>query len=175
MTREETFKLLSIIKASYRNSGLESKNSAEMQQTINAWAVMLEDVHYDVAIQAVKMHTSVSPYPPTISEIRQRAQQLTAPESLITAEEVWDMTVKAVRRYGRYRMDAALETMPTDVRPYVKRWYIDVCNSEELDVIRGQFLKNYEVTAKRDREMKQFPQSIQNILLQGAKALQLTD
>jgi len=175
MTREEAFKLLSVIKAAYRNSGLEGKSSSEMAQTVNAWAALLEDVPYDLAVQALKMHASVSQFAPAISEIRQRALQLRTPDSMLTAEEVWDRTIKAVRRYGRLKKEQALETIPANVRPYVKRWYMDICNSEELGVIRGQFSKNFELAAKRDKELAQFPPKIQEILLKGAAALALPD
>ena len=71
MTREETIKVLAILKAafpaSYRNMTKEEANGVVM-----IWATQFADVSYTVVMIAVQKLISVSNFPPTIAEVKSK-------------------------------------------------------------------------------------------------------
>lgn len=82
MTREETIKVLAILKAAYPNS-YKNMSKDEANATATVWAVQFADMPVDVVMIAINKLISTSPFPPAISEVKQRIK--------ILYWEVWEI------------------------------------------------------------------------------------
>lgn len=182
MTKAETVKLFVIIKALFPRDDAFRNATPDM---VSAWAEMLEDIPFEHAKAAVKATVATSPFPPSISEIRDYATRLTAPKRM-SADEAWGIAAEVIRKYGTNTVikEGCVERPPEycdvtvesrtyrcvnrqpSVREYeAKRhchpevWemlerlgYANVVNSDNPDVVRGQFMRAW---ASHDDEKKQ--------------------
>ena len=147
MNRNETIKMFAQIASLFPRDTAFARADAVM---VEAWCEMLSDIAPALAAAAVKAHAATSPYAPAISDIRDRALRIAHPETRMTGEELWSLTLRGVSHYGRNRKQEALATVPEYARDFVSRWFIAVCDSEQIGVESGQFLKAWEAhSAKR--------------------------
>lgn len=168
MNKAETVKLFGLISALYPRDKSFAAASPEM---VTAWATMLQDKPFDAVCQAVYAHTSTNVFPPAVADIREECARIEHPEDQITAEEAWQYAIKAVRRYGYNRWDEARASMPENVAEYVREWYRDICMSESIEIVRGQFVKGW--TRRQDRNHRQalMPPVLREIAVKAAPAL----
>lgn len=151
MDKLEVAKLVSICSANYRNWLPEDK----VDDTVNLWVLMLADLNYEVGQAAVMAHLARSPYPPTISDIRNAAIAVTEPNRL-EAIEAWDLINQAIRKYGFYRAEQAMASLPPEVADMARKFtWESLCTSENEETLRAQFRMAWETQAKRTREDKQ--------------------
>ena len=96
MNKAETVKLFTVISAMFPR---DMKFAQADQLMIDMWQKMLADIPYDAAEKAITASVATSPFPPSISEIRDYATRLNGPRRL-TAEEAWGLAQDAMRNYG---------------------------------------------------------------------------
>lgn len=148
MNRSEIIKLIRVLSANYRNWPAEGKE----KDTVMLWESMLSDMSYEIGQAAVKVHMSRSVYPPTIADIRDAATMLTSPRR-IDAIEAWGMIGKAIRKYGVYRQEEAVASLPDEVALMVERFtWRELCLNENVDTLRAQFRMAWETMEKRRTE-----------------------
>lgn len=158
MNTQETVKMFSIIAALYPRDEKFCKADKTM---LLAWAEMLADIPHDLAMSAIKMHAVESQFPPSIAEIRKAAVSLTQPQLSITAEEAWDKALRAVRQYGINLKQQALATLPKEVAEFIERsWYKDICTTQNIDVVRGQFFRAWEARVSKAKTEALLPPSV---------------
>ena len=75
MTREETVKILAILKAAYPNS-YKGMTKEEANGTITVWSMQLANIPANIVLMAVNKIISVSPYTPAISEVKDKIRSL---------------------------------------------------------------------------------------------------
>ena len=75
MTREETIKVLSILKAAYPNS-YKNMSKDEANATITVWAVQFAEIPAEIVMIAVNKLIATSTFPPAISEIKDKIKSL---------------------------------------------------------------------------------------------------
>lgn len=126
-----------------------------------------------LAVAAVKKLIAQEEYPvlPTIGKIRKAAQDL-CDAGLLTASEAWGQVLSAVHKYGYYREGDALESMAPEVARVVG-WmgWQELCHSDNIDVVRGQFIKMFDTDQKRQRDLALMPPEVRKYL----QAPQITD
>lgn len=69
MTRDETTKVLALLKAAYPNS-YKGMTKEEAMGTISIWAMQFEGVPVDIMLMAINRLISTKPFPPAISEVK---------------------------------------------------------------------------------------------------------
>lgn len=153
MNKAETIKFLGIIHAFFPNKD-ESKE--QIQAKVNGWHIMLEDMPYDLAEQALKAVLSKTKFFPTIAEIREEASRIARP--MPTAGQAWEETVNRIRKIGH--TGKPIFSDPLIGRAAHAMGWMDMCTSENIDVVRGQFIKLYNDMAKEEREKTQVPLSV---------------
>ncbi|MGB9780640.1 replicative helicase loader/inhibitor [Caldanaerobacter sp.] len=171
MTKKEVIQILGVLGAAYPNMNISEK-------TVDIWAELLKDIPFEVAKVVVKKHILENTYPPTIADIRRNVFEIMTPKTeRLTAAEAWGEVMAAVRNYGYYREAEALASMSERTRRVVE--YIgweEICLSEQLDVIRGQFRMMYEQLQERERKESLLPaalkEDIQQIAQQHVRALE---
>ena len=75
MTREETIKVLSILKAAYPNS-YKNMSKDEANATVTVWAVQFAEIPAEIVMIAVNKLIATSTFPPAISEIKDKIKGL---------------------------------------------------------------------------------------------------
>ena len=69
MTRDETTKVLALLKAAYPNS-YKGMTKEEAMGTISIWTMQFESVPGDIMLMAINRLISNKPFPPAISEVK---------------------------------------------------------------------------------------------------------
>ena len=69
MTRDETTKVLALLKAAYPNS-YKGMTKEEAMGTISIWTMQFESVPVDIMLMAINRLISNKPFPPAISEVK---------------------------------------------------------------------------------------------------------
>jgi hypothetical protein len=112
------------------------------------WHMMLEDIPYDVAQNAIMEHMCTSVYPPSIAEIRQLCAQRCTPR-IPGFEEAWGVVQQAKRKYGWYYPEEAFAMMDELTLSVVKNLgWTSLCQSENPAADRANFREAYEAKAK---------------------------
>lgn len=155
MNKQELKRLTTSIKVAY-----PSFTAFDDMQTqaiaVEMWLRMLSDIDYSVAMLALEKHVATNKYPPTIADIRGYSLKVSSDNMIPTSSEAWGQVLTAIRNHGMYDGIGALESMHPLVAGVVKRFgWKEICTSENIDVIRGQFAKQYESQASGAREYEQ--------------------
>lgn len=75
MTKKEAATILAILKAAYPNS-YRNMTQEEAMGTISIWAVQFADMPADIVLMAVHKAISSSPFPPAISEVKEKLSKI---------------------------------------------------------------------------------------------------
>ena len=75
MTREDTIKVLAILKAAYPAS-YRNMTKDEANGTVNIWATQFANIPYEVVSIAVNKLISTNTFPPSISEVKEKIRGL---------------------------------------------------------------------------------------------------
>ena len=157
MTREECWKLVFVIKSSYPKT-YERFSEQDFENLCTAMYMCLSEYTYEQAAKGLKAYlvSDTKGFPPVAGQIIAQIQKLNpekAPEGSI---EAWNLVMRAIRN-GSYGAEEEFEKLPRLVQKTLgSPQYLrdEAANSDfNLDVAKGQFMKNYEIIVKRDREM----------------------
>ena len=200
MNKKEVAALFGLISALFPR---DEKFANADKMMVTAWAEMLADIPLDRAKEAVKYTVATSPFPPSICEIRNYAVKISE-NSPISAEEAWKIALDAMRTYNTrtvpkdgfnsktyefVRFGEPVKARPSGLEYEAKRnvppevWevmeligYSDMCVSENMDVLRGQFMRIWNSKADREHEYKvvapvvpQLVEKVANLLTEGGQ------
>ena len=101
MTREETIKVLAILKAAYPNS-YKTMSVDEANATATVWAVQFADMPAEAVMIAINKLIGTSPFPPAISEVKDRIKGLYW-ELLVVLQENKEIRTLTDEQEGKYR------------------------------------------------------------------------
>jgi hypothetical protein len=148
MIKSETAKLLTVISAAYPRF---PELTPEM---ISIWHEMFQDIDYQVANVALRKLMLENTFPPSIAELRKTVVDIMTPkEDKIDAAQAWGEVIHAVRYFGYYREDEAIASVsPRTARVVQMIGWQNICITEEMDVLRGQFRMMYETTEHREKQ-----------------------
>ena len=179
MTLQETVTLLYLAKNIYpRDRGLD-KTGDELMDMAKVWSELLQDIPFELGKAAVAAHAASSPYAPAVSEIRAYARKLTEPPRL-SADEAWAVALGTIRRYGcspvrdvatgKFPFERARENTPPEVwRVMELMGYRSMCMSENIDVLRAQFIRAWErqeqVRQEREQLLPFLPEAVKEKVL----------
>ena len=178
MNRKETVATFALISALFPRDDKFANATKEM---ISAWNEMLADIPFDTVKAAIKAAVATSPFPPSISEIRNYSVKISE-NSLRSPEEAWKIALDAMRTYNTrtvpiegfnskeykfVKFGEPVKIRPSGLEYEAKRhvppdvWevmelmgYADMCASENADVLRGQFMKIWSNKADREHEYR---------------------
>ena len=82
------------------------------QDAFNVWFALLGDLPYKQAELAVQKHMATEKFPPTIADIREKAEQITSVKETEMSElEAWAIVRKAIGR-SNYYAEEEFEKLP---------------------------------------------------------------
>ena len=153
MDRGQFTNLMKGLKSAYPNfSFVDSKEGMEM------WYTMLKDLDYKLLSVAIQTHIATSKYPPSIAEIREITS---APLEDKDWSEGWELVLKAIRQYGTWRIEEALEFISEQdplAADIAKRLdFKELCLSENLATDRANFRMAYEKQKEYDAKYEALP------------------
>jgi hypothetical protein len=129
------------------------------------WYQMLQDIHYEVAVAALKKWVSLNKWSPSVADIR----ELSVGVKGVTVnewEEEWDKVTNAIAKYGYYRSEEALETLPELTRTIVKRLgFRNLCMSENISIERANFRDIYNREAEKVKQQNVLSESLKSEIL----------
>lgn len=173
MNKQETVQVITLLAGNY--DSIAKKDNIQKQLMLNTWQECLGDLDYKVVLQAVKKTMITNPYPPTIADIRKNAIEMIKPSTERTAIEAWNEAYSMICN-GLYMTEEQFKK----ASPEVQKFFGNVRQVRELaltdadvvnSVTKGQFLKQYEVIASREKKQKLLPQSMQDFTKQLAEKM----
>lgn len=157
MTREDTIKILSILKASYPNFYKElTKKDAET--TINLYAEMFSNTEANLVATAIKELIQHQSYPPTIADIKNKIDELTQPYEE-TEAELWEIYKKTIQS-GYYGDRSEFEELPEAIKSYLgnnpnRINELGMMESSTFNSVeKGIFLKQIKVIKERAKSIR---------------------
>lgn len=155
MTRQEFATFAMALKTYYPRETLLPN-----QQAMELWFRELEDIPYKVAEASLRKWVATNKWSPSIAEIRELTTTIQYGEQL-TWGEAWEKALNAVRRYGSYNKQEALDSLDPLTRKCVENiGYLDLCMSENIMVERAHFQKIFEIYSKRELTDKRLPNNL---------------
>lgn len=155
MTREETLKILSVIRVAY--PGFYSKMTAQdADLTVKLWNRLFSSADYKSVGKAVEefISTDLSGFPPSVGQIKSlMAKDITSDE--LSAEEAWSLVSKAAED-GYYNSYSEFNRLPPRVRrilgsPSKLKTY-SLMNTREFDTIEYRcFIKAYNADIENEK------------------------
>lgn len=165
MTKQETIQVITLLAGNYNS--ISEKSKEQKQMMINTWHECLGDLDYKLVLQAVKKAIIENPYPPTIHDIRKNAIEMVKPNNTRTPIEAWEEAYKMICN-GAYMTQEEFDKHSPEVKkffgsPSQLRAYATNVDFN-MDVVRSNFLKQYEVIAEREKQQKLLPEQMKNMI-----------
>ena len=176
MTRQETVVIITLLAGNYESFARRTETDEQVKIMLDTWHSCLKDLDYKIVLQAVKKTIIESPYPPTIYDIRKNAIELVNPSTKRTAIEAWDEAYKMICS-GAYMTQEEFDEHSPEVKKFfgspaqVRAYATNV--DFNMDVVRSNFLKQYELIVDRENKQKLLPQKMQNMIGQLAEKMNI--
>lgn len=137
MKREEFVKCMGFLSSAYK----QDFNKDEL----NVWYEFFKDDNLENLKQAIKSIILKSKYLPSIAELKEEINYIYNPQLKISADDEWLKIEDAIREYGIYNSEDALNSMSTLTKKAIRMlggWYT-ICMSQEGDWLRKNFISIY--------------------------------
>lgn len=165
MNKTETIQVITLLAGNYDSIANKDKNQKQLM--IATWLECLGDLDYQLVLQAVKKTIIESPYPPTIHEIRKNAVEIVNPTTQKTGIEAWEEAYKMICN-GSYMTQEEFASHSPEVKKFFgskEQLKAYATNTDfNMDVVRSNFLKQYDVLVNREKQQKLLPEKMQNMI-----------
>lgn len=136
------------------------------QQAMELWYRELCDIPYNLAEAALRKWVITNKWSPSIADIREMTTDISE-GALPDWGEAWESVLTAIRRYGSYNEEMALESMDDLTRQVVRRLgFRNICMSENINTDRANFRMLYEQLAQRRRTDQKMPTQLKAAIQQ---------
>ena len=138
-------------------SAYPASKMLEDKASMDFWYMMLSDIPYDAAENAVMEHICTNIFPPNIAEIRKLCIERMKPH-VLSFDEAWGVVQKAISSYGWYHPQQAFATMDELTLSVVKNFgWSRLCQSENPTADRANFREAYEAKVAEQQKKSQLP------------------
>lgn len=161
MTRDEVKRIIQIMCTTYPNF-----HPANLSETVDVWAMMLEDFTYQEIALALKAYilTDTSGFAPSVGALVQKVRKTEMHNEM----EAWAMVSRALKN-GTYGAEEEFAKLPPIVQKAVgapsnlRQWAQTDLKSIE-NVIQSNFIKTYQGVVKREQELLALPAGMRTAL-----------
>ena len=169
MTREDTIKILSVLRGAYP-AFYRDITKQEAESTIALWESMFDEEPYELVAAAVKAFISGDGkgFPPAIGQIKERIRLITTPEEM-TEQEAWALVSKALRN-STYGSEEEFAKLPPEVKAVVhdpgqlKQWAMSPADEVET-VIASNFMRSFRAKQKATKEYMALPTEVKRLMI----------
>ena len=168
MKKSEMVQIITLLAGNYES--IANKSQVQREMMLNTWQECLGDLDYKLVLQAVKKAIIESPYPPTIHDIRKNAIEIINPTKNNALAD-WDECYKMICN-GNYMTQEEFDLHSDTCKKFLgsisqlKAYSSNV--DFNMDVVRSNFFKQYEILVNREKEKKLLPQQMQDFIGQLA-------
>ena len=135
------------------------------EYSIKLWYSMLKDIPYEQLNLAIQKYAYSNKFPPSISDLRNNHVEIVSPTSSEDWGRAWELTLRAIRKFGRDNEGDALASMDEITRMVVKRMgWKSLCNSEDINTDRANFRMIYAQVQATRKESYRMPDSLKNAI-----------
>jgi len=121
------------------------------------WYMLLSDIPYDVAKNAVMEHICTNVFAPNVAEIRKLCMER-CKQPVPSFDEAWGVVQKAISKYGLNNAQEAFATMDELTLSVVKNLgWRNLCVSEAGEADRANFRMAYEAKEEAVKKGNQLP------------------
>ena len=134
------------------------------QDAFNVWYALLKDLPYELASMAVQKHMLTEKFPPTIADLRAKANEVVErPAEEMSELEAWALVRKAIGN-SNYHAEEEFARLPEVCRiavgsPANLREWAMMDSDQVATVEQSHFIRNYRAAAKRMTEDRKLPQA----------------
>lgn len=132
------------------------------QDAFNVWYELLKDLPYTQANIAIQKYMLIEKFPPTIADIRTKANDIVAKvEESMSELEAWSLVSKAISNSG-YHAEEEFDKLPEACQRAVgnpsnlKEWAM-MESDKVATVEQSHFIRNYRVAVQRMQEEEKIP------------------
>ena len=169
MTREDTIKILSVLRGAYPGFYRDTTKQ-EAEATIALWQSMFDEEPYELVGAAVKAFISGDGkgFPPAIGQIKERIRLITTPEEM-TEQEAWTYVSKALRN-STYGSEEEFAKLPPEVQAVVhhpgqlRQWAMAGADEVET-VIASNFQRSFRAKQKATKEYMALPTEVKRLMI----------
>ena len=169
MTREETIKILAVLRGAYP-AFYRDITKQEAESTIALWESMFDEEPYELVAAAVKAFISGDRkgFPPAIGQVKERIRQITQPEEM-TEQEAWSLVSKALRN-STYGSEEEFAKLPPEIQAVVhdpgqlRQWARSPADSVET-VVASNFMRSFRAKQKASKEYLALPTSVKQLMI----------
>lgn len=184
MDREETLKIMSVLKAAYP-AYYSNMPKRDAENAVSLWNEMFAEDDYAVVGAAVKalLAADEKGYPPTIGAVKSKIHKITQPQDM-TELEAWALVRRAITgasmdASSRRIRDGELEQRTSAERKYdelpqmiqrligspsqLAMWASLSTESIET-VVQSNFMRSYKARCAADREYNALPADIKKLM-----------
>ena len=169
MTREETIKILAVLRGAYP-AFYRDITKQEAESTIALWSSMFDEEPFELVGAAVKAFISGDSkgFPPSIGQVKERIRQITQPEEM-TEQEAWAMVSKALRN-STYGSAEEFAKLPPEVQAVVhdpgqlRQWAMSPADEVET-VIASNFMRSFRAKQKATKEYLALPTEVKRMMI----------
>lgn len=132
------------------------------QDAFNVWYALLKDLPYELASMAVQKHMLTGKFPPTIADLRAKANEVVErPAEEMSELEAWALVRKAIGN-SNYHAEEEFARLPEVCRiavgsPANLREWAMMDSDQVATVEQSHFIRNYRAAAKRMTEDRKLP------------------
>lgn len=168
MTREETSKILTVLKVNYPQS-FKGWTSEQGEAFLSLWSEAFKEDKADIVTMAVKsiIYGDTREFAPNIGQVKDKIMQITNPIT-IDADQAWAMVFKALSD-SYYHAQREFDKLPLEVQAGVgspnqlREWSnMDISTLES--VVASNFKKGYRARAVGKREFDKLPAQVKTMI-----------
>lgn len=169
MNKEETLKILTVIKVAFPNS-YKNLSETDLKATVALWQAQFNDYSLDLVSNAVNSYiaSDLSGYSPTIAQIKNIALRLQKGNGR-SDEEIWQPIYKAISN-SLYNSKEEYDNLPDDLKKITSsrelRDYA-MLESSTMSFIRNQLIKEYRSQEQRQTEFNLLPNKAKQMMIES--------
>ena len=168
MDRQETMKILSVLRGAYP-AFYRDTSRQEAEAIVNLWAEMFRDEDYMLVSAAVKslIVADKKGFPPVIGQVKEYIRKLTEPEEM-TEQAAWALVAKAVRN-GTWGAKEEFDALPPQIQrvvgsPTQLRDWAQMDSDSLHSVVASNFQRSYRAKVKADKEYAALPSDVRKAI-----------
>lgn len=156
--------IMSLLNQAYPDAKYETNDTL-----IDLWVSILGRYELSVLKAATVKLISESSFAPKIADIVKQIRSLLS-LGQPTAAEAWGIVAQSLREYGYYEQQKGRDCLLPMIRRVVDQiGYRNLCECEQVEIIRAQFMRMYDQEIGRHQEALMLPQGVGEVVAQIAE------
>lgn len=144
ISKKDIIDTITLLKMSYPGA-LKEYGENELKMLIEVWFRDFQNVDKESFVKAIEEHRSTAKFFPSVADIKEKLAKQSM-RDFPEAEDEWEEVRRAVRLYGSYRIQEAMESFKPYTRKIVEHigfWNICQATQEEQKWNRKEFIEEY--------------------------------